>query len=41
MVDYACARTLAYIASLGRGEALNAASVTTGSVLGESPSPGA
>jgi hypothetical protein len=27
MVDYACARTLAYIASLGDGEALSAASV--------------
>jgi hypothetical protein len=37
MVDYACARTLAYIASLGDGEALNAASVNDTFFNGVSP----
>jgi len=37
MVDYACARTLAYIASVGDGEALSAASVNDTFFNGVSP----
>ena len=37
MIDYACARTLAYIASLGDGEAFNAASVNDAFFNGVSP----